>query len=105
MKLSDQLTNTAMQIILHAGDARRYSEEAFTKALDGDFISSEKLIQKSDELILKAHQSQTEVIQNSASGIEYKISLLFIHSQDTLMTIISEVNITKRLIEILKIIR
>ena len=39
------------------------------------------------ENITKAHRLQTEVIQNTVMNENQRLTMLFIHSQDTLMTI------------------
>lgn len=41
------------------------------------------------DLVL-AHNSQTKIIQNVATGKEYGQSSLFTHGHDTLMTVASE---------------
>lgn len=48
--------------------------------------------------ITKAHQEQTEIIQKEAAGVHYESCLLFTHAQDTLMTIMSEVNLAEKMI-------
>ena len=70
-----------------------------------DFFSylSDKKIKESNELILKSHQYQTDLISKEASGETFVINLLFIHAQDHLMTAISEKNLINELIDILKI--
>lgn len=95
------LEEVAMQIILHAGDARTLVMESLKLLETENFAEArEKLRQASDELSL-AHQSQTGIIQLEAQGIPQRSSLLFAHAQDTLMTIKSELNIAKQLIEII----
>ena len=54
--------------------------------------------------ITLAHNCQTEIIQNEASGISYGFSLLFAHAQDTLMTINSEVRMAEEMIDILRLL-
>lgn len=93
------LTKVAMQIILHAGNARNYAEKALEKTKKGELDESKDLLEKSDNEILEAHRSQTKIIQDEASGKSYDSSLLFNHAQDTLMTSMSEIRIMKQLIE------
>lgn len=53
--------------------------------------------------ITKAHKIQTDAIQDEAAGEEKsEYSLLFAHAQDTLMTIMSEINLAKQIISISK---
>lgn len=104
-QIENELINVAMQIILHAGNARVKITEALEKAKLFDFSSCESLIQEAEEEIHLAHKSQTEIIQGEASGKHYEYSLLFAHAQDTLMTINSEIRLSKQMIDILKLIK
>lgn len=104
MEEENVLIPVAMQIILHAGDSRIKIAEALACAKKGDFEQTDKVIQEAEEAITLAHKSQTEIIQNEASGNSYEYSLLFAHAQDTLMTINSELRMAKEMIDILKII-
>lgn len=100
----NDLTKVAMQIILHAGDARLKLTEALNAAKQFKFDEAQSLFNEANDAITLAHKSQTEVIQSEASGQEYEFSLLFAHAQDTLMTINSEIRMTQQMIDILKII-
>jgi PTS system cellobiose-specific IIA component len=94
-----------MQIILHAGNAKILADEAFKLAKGENFEAAYERIQAAnDEGILKAHRSQTQVIQEEAQGVVHEPSLLFNHAQDHLMTIMSEVRMTKQMIEMYELI-
>lgn len=99
-----ELIPVAMQIIMHAGDARIKITEALKMAKKFDFEKAEEEMKEAKREITLAHNSQTEIIQNEASGISYGFSLLFAHAQDTLMTINSEVRMAEEMIDILKLI-
>ncbi len=92
------VADTAMEIIINAGDARNYASEAVKAAREGDYEKAGQRIAAAKESINKAHLIQTEVIQAEARGIKHEPSLLFIHAQDTLMTIMSEVNIFEEMV-------
>lgn len=98
-----QLVEAAMQIILNAGDARLKIKEAMKQAKSFCFAAAKEELAAAQEYILLAHQSQTEVIQNEARGHSYEYSLLFTHAQDTLMTIMSELNMAREMIEFFEI--
>lgn len=102
--MESELVSVAMQIILHAGDARVKITEALSNAKTFDFENANVSMEEAESAITLAHKSQTEVIQGEAGGKEYEFSLLFAHAQDTLMTINSEIRMAKEMIEILKII-
>lgn len=91
---------TAMQIILHAGDARLKTSEALKALKSFDIkLAKEHLAQANEDIIL-AHQTQTEALQAESNGDEIEYSILFSHAQDTCMSVCSEINITEQLIDI-----
>lgn len=100
----NKLVSVAMQIILHAGDARIKLTEALQEAKCFAFANADSLMQEAEEAITLAHKAQTDIIQDEASGGHYEFSLLFAHAQDTLMTVNSELRMAVEMISILKII-
>lgn len=101
--MENELVSVAMQIILHAGDARIKVEIALKQTKQFNFTQAKETIQEAEECIHQAHISQTEVIQNETRGKTYEPCLLFAHAQDTLMTIMSELNLAKELIDFFEI--
>ncbi len=102
--MDEQLINVAMQIILHAGNARNYANDALKAAKEFDFNKADKLMQDADKSVVEAHKAQTETLQSEMNGDTHDYSILFTHAQDTLMTIMSEINLSKEIIDVLKII-
>ncbi|OCN05492.1 PTS cellobiose transporter subunit IIA [Erysipelotrichaceae bacterium MTC7] len=100
----NELVEVAMQIILHAGDARLKIEEALDEVKKFDFTKAKEILQDAEECIRQAHVAQTQIIQNETSGKTYEASLLFNHAQDTLMTIMSEEKIAKQMLEIAEVL-
>jgi|SRR5699024_375988 len=100
--MNDKLNTVAMNIIINAGDARNKGNEAVKYAKEFNFNDAYKSMEEAEKLITKAHISQTEVIQGFASGKEFPANFLFIHAQDTLMTIKSELNMFTELISVLE---
>jgi PTS system cellobiose-specific IIA component len=102
----EEFTNAAMQIILYAGDARTFSEEAVAAAKAGDFVTSDAKMKEANEKIVEAHKHQTDILQAEmryeGTGKCSQVPLLFIHAQDTIMTIMTEVNLRKEMIELLR---
>lgn len=89
------LIPVAMKIIMNSGNARTKANEALEALSIFDFqMHIRKLWRQGG--YKKAHQEQTEIIQKEAAGEHYKTCLLFTHAQDTLMTIMSEVNLTEK---------
>src|SRR5690554_3896011 len=102
--MTETKIQSAMKIILHAGDARVKCTNALNAISNNNFELAETLIKEASSEITKAHKEQTDAIQDEASGeSESEYSLLFAHAQDTLMTIMSEINIAKQMIKIFKI--
>lgn len=96
----DKVMEEAMQIILHAGDARMHCTEALKAIEQADFACAQEKIELANQEILKAHRVQTTAIQGETKGETGVYSILFVHAQDTLMTVLSEINLTKRFIKI-----
>lgn len=101
---NEELVATAMQIIMNAGDARLSVKDALEYAKAFEFAEAQEKMEEAKKFIVQAHKSQTEVIQSEASGKKYEYSMLFAHAQDTLMTIMSELQLAEQMIDILKII-
>lgn len=101
---SDELISVAMQIIMSAGNARNLADEAFEYAKKSDFKNAKAKMELAHKELIQAHNSQTHIIQSEARGIKYEYSPLFAHAQDTLMTISSEINSDKKMVDLLQII-
>lgn len=99
----NELIPVAMQIILHAGSGRTKAQEAINCAKQLDFEGAHAALKEAKDNIVLAHKSQTAVIQNEAAGKSYEPCLLFTHAQDHLMTIQSEVNLTRDLVALFEV--
>jgi PTS system cellobiose-specific IIA component len=100
--LDDELNIVAMQVILNAGDARNFMDKAIDALGDADYGAVDARLRDADESILKAHNAQTGMIQRQAAGEKFEYSLIFVHAQDTLMTIDAELHLFKRLLPVLR---
>ena len=97
----DKVVKVAMEIVLAAGDARNKAGKALDCVEAFDFDEARKYLEEARKDILKAHNAQTNMIQAEISGEEtMPPSLLFNHAQDTLMTIMTEVNLTEKMIKL-----
>ena len=74
-------------------------KEALDAISEFDFEKAEEKLKESHEKITAAHKVQTDAIQGETRGEESEHSLLFAHAQDTLMTIYSENQYRKTIIE------
>ena len=91
----------AMEVIMNAGDGRDKIDEALAAMAEGKL---DELLEEAEALIVKAHNAQTEVIQSQVSGESMEYSLLFVHAQDTVMTITTELRMTQKLLPIVKML-
>lgn len=94
----------AMEVIMNAGDGRDKVDEALTAVAEGNLERADTLLREAEALIAKAHNAQTEVVQNQVSGEDTEYSLLFVHAQDTVMTITSELRMAQKLLPIVKML-
>lgn len=97
------LVGVAMQIIIHTGDARTRANEALDALAEGDFKTAKEKMAEAHQKITLAHQAQTDIIQREASGERIDGGVLFSHAQDTLMTVMSEVNLSDRLVQLFEV--
>ncbi len=96
----DRMVNSAMSIIISAGDARLHITEAINAISEGNYPLAAGKLKQAQEKITEAHAVQTDMIQGEARGEGIGYSLLFTHAQDTLMTIYSELNLAKQLYKV-----
>ena len=94
----EKMASIAMQIVIHAGDARNLIMEALDHAAEGLYDQAEDKLKEAKDELRQAHIFQTEVVQSEAGGKKYEYSLLFTHAQDTVMTICTEMNLAKKII-------
>lgn len=98
----DDLNAISMQVILHAGNARDLVMQVMNKLAETPLQIDQihQLLKKAHSELTEAHNHQTDMIQKEANGELIPYSVLFIHSQDTLMTIQSELIMVERLVPI-----
>jgi PTS system cellobiose-specific IIA component len=91
-----------MELVVNAGNARSKSMEAIKAAKKGDLDLSKEKIKEANELLNKAHDFQTKLIQSEASGEVIKINLLMVHAQDHLMNAMTVRDLAKEIISMYK---
>lgn len=99
-KLEPNTIQIATQVIIDSGNARMLAYEALDAAEAGDFEVARKKLEQAKEQIVAAHITQTEVIRSEAGGNPVQITLLLTHAQDSLMVIMTEVQLINRLIKV-----
>ena len=98
------INSIAMEVIMDAGDGRVKIDEAFAALALGDVAKAEVLLREAEALLVQAHHAQTEVSQTQVSGENTEYSLLFVHAQDTLMTITTELRMAQKMIPIVSML-
>lgn len=98
--MDEEVVQSAMAIIMNAGDARVFCKEALNAIEVQDFDLAKEKMKAAHKKIAEAHKIQTDAIQGETRGEKKEYSLLFAHAQDTLMTVYSEINIAKQMIKI-----
>ncbi|MFC0234466.1 PTS lactose/cellobiose transporter subunit IIA [Vagococcus entomophilus] len=96
----EALNVLSMQVILHAGNARERVFQALTQASKGNFEAAKQFLHEANQEIVSAHNVQTSTLQKEAEGVMIPYSALFGHAQDTLMTVMSELNMVKEMIKL-----
>ncbi len=99
---NEKLVQVAMNVIMHAGDARDYIRKAGVKLTVQDLDGVEELLKQASVELIEAHKAQTSVLQNEAAGESISMTVLFSHAQDTLMTVESEQYMISTLYQCLK---
>lgn len=83
---SEQIQLIAFTIILHSGNARTLIHQSFKSMREADFKGANQLLENANEELLKAHHSQTELLQSYANGAKFDMEIIMVHAQDHLMT-------------------
>ncbi|AIF44992.1 PTS lactose/cellobiose transporter subunit IIA [Virgibacillus sp. SK37] len=94
--------NFSMSIIMHAGNAKVYLHKALADARNGKFEGTDEKIKLASDELLAAHKIQTKFLQQDSNGELKNLQVLLMHAQDHLMTVISEKDLIKEMIEMYK---
>lgn len=84
----EELSMVGFEIVAYSGDARSTLLALLKEMRAGNFENVEEKLKEADENINLAHQSQTKILQQEASGEDMEMGFIFIHGQDHLMTTI-----------------
>ena len=99
---SEELQVAAFEIILNSGNARSIVHEAFDAMREGNYALAEEKLKESNDELLKAHQSQTHLLQEYAGGKEVNVEIIMVHAQDHLMTAITFIDLAKEVVAVYK---
>ena len=102
MAVNEDMAMTEMEIVAFAGDARTKYLQSMDAMEAGEYDKAQAMIKEADDLILDAHNTQTELITKEASGEKVELSFLTVHAQDHLMTAMLLGDMVKRFIKLYK---
>lgn len=98
----EELTLLGFEIVAYSGEARSKFLEALNFAKEGNYERAEELVEEGGKSIVLAHNAQTNLLAQEASGTELPFSITLIHGQDHLMTAVLLQDLMKHMIEIYK---
>lgn len=93
---------TIMELVVNGGNARSKAIEALRLAKDGAFEAAERAMEECESSLSIAHQIQTELIQQEASGDHLEVPLLMVHAQDHLMNAMTVRDLAIEIIDLTK---
>ncbi|MGX7776404.1 PTS lactose/cellobiose transporter subunit IIA [Streptococcus pluranimalium] len=89
-----------MGLIMYGGEAKGKAVEAIREAKNDNIEEAKTLIKDAYNSLNVAHNSQTELLTQEASGNSVELSLLMVHGQDHLMTAIAFIDMAKEVIDV-----
>ena len=92
----------SFQIIAASGDSKGYSISAIKAAQNGEFEQAEADMKEASSLLLEAHEFQTEMITQEASGNIVPVNIILVHSQDHLSMAMTAQDLSEHLVEVYK---
>ncbi|MGL2255233.1 PTS lactose/cellobiose transporter subunit IIA [Oenococcus oeni] len=104
MEENEQNLEIIMGLIANAGNAKSFAFEAIAAAKQNDFELADSKLKEANNALIKAHDSQTKMLSDEASGKHSKLTLLSVHSQDHLMTSITFLDLAREIIDLYKIV-
>lgn len=98
----EEVAMIGFEIVAFAGEARSKLLEALNLAQKKEYDKAEKLIEEAEVSITNAHKAQTNMLVKDAEGEDIELSVIFVHSQDHLMTTILLKDVIRHFIELYK---
>ena len=89
----------AMQIILHAGNAKSAALMAVDDAAEGDFGAAREHLAEAHREMHEAHDTQLSLIQGEANGEGVEVNIILVHAQDHLSMAITASDVAERMVE------
>lgn len=96
----EKIHKLSFNIILHAGNGKSDAIEAITLAKMYKFNEAKEKVEHAREQLVKAHQVQSTLLQEEASGNKIDFTIMLVHAQDHLMTAITVKDLAKEFIDL-----
>lgn len=101
----DENYRVPIELIAVAGDARSEAMHGIQLAKKGELEEARLVIKNAEERLLQAHQLQTDLIQQEASGNKVDVNIILVHSQDHLTSAILTIDLAKEMVDLYDTIR
>jgi cellobiose PTS system EIIA component len=95
----------AYSMIAAAGDAQALQFQALAAAKKADFVEAQTKMEKAEELLLRAHQIQTNLLKEEAGGTKSEVSVLLVHAQGYVNNTILNKKLIEEFIDLYKELR
>lgn len=92
------------QIIVNSGDAKSYAMNAIKLAKKGEIDEANNALKSCSDFLEKAHNIQTELIQDEAAGKSKEVTLLMVHAQDHFMNALTVKDLAQEFIDMYEVI-
>ena len=89
-----------MELIVNAGQAKSEAVEAIRAAKNYNFAEAEEKQKLATSALNIAHNAQTGLLTQEATGEKADLSLLMVHGQDHLMTALTFIDMAKEIIDV-----
>ncbi|MGW9528377.1 PTS lactose/cellobiose transporter subunit IIA [Paenibacillus terrae] len=96
----DEYQEIIMGIITNSGVAKSKAMEAISLAQKGHMDQAAARLEEGKAELVKAHKSQTRLIQQEAGGTSHEVTLLMVHAQDHLMSAITTKDLAGHIVEL-----
>lgn len=97
--MDEEKYECAMQMILHAGNAKSAALMAIDAAADGDFEGARIQLKAAQDEMHEAHGVQFGLIQSEASGSPVDVNIVLVHAQDHLTMAILANDLAERMVD------
>jgi PTS system cellobiose-specific IIA component len=94
----------AMQLIVHAGNAKSHAMTAISRAKEGKPDEAQQELNESDEAMTVAHKHQTEILQLSLDDPDKGVGMIMVHAQDHLMAAVTILDMAREFCDLYSLI-